>query len=110
MAIAAVVMAGLQKLPRKAIPETLEIMMRATGVDSVTLRSGLLRSVPVEIEEAQVKFRLSSVSSFELAENRRSSGSGSFHLIPLLYRSVLSIRKPFAELPFNIPCISLFLP
>jgi hypothetical protein len=55
MAIAAAVMAGLRKLPREAVPETLEIVMQATGVDSVTLLSGLLRSVPGEIEEAQVK-------------------------------------------------------
>lgn len=55
MTIAApVVMAGLRKLPRKAIPETLEIVMQATGVDSRTLLSGLLRSVPAEIREAQV--------------------------------------------------------
>lgn len=58
MAIAAPVMAGLRKLPRKAIPETLEIVMQATGVDSVTLLSSLLRSVPTEIKEAaQVKSR-----------------------------------------------------
>jgi len=55
MAIAAPVIAGLRNLPRSAIPETLEIVMQATGVDSVTLLSSLLRSVPAEIKEAQVK-------------------------------------------------------
>ncbi len=55
MAIAApVVMAGLRKLPKKDIPETLEIVMQATGVDTKTQLSGLLRSVPAEIKEAQV--------------------------------------------------------
>ncbi|KAG0623288.1 hypothetical protein M758_3G162800 [Ceratodon purpureus] len=53
MAIAAAVMAGLQKLPREAVPETLEIVMQATGVGSVTLLSSLLRSAPAKVEEAQ---------------------------------------------------------
>ncbi len=54
MAVAATVMAGLRQLPANAIPETLDIVMQATGVNPVTLLSGLLRSVPAEIREAQV--------------------------------------------------------
>jgi len=57
MAIVATVMAGLRQLPTNAIPETLDIVMQATGVNPVTLLSSLLRSAPAEIKEAQVKWR-----------------------------------------------------
>ena len=79
MAIAAAVITGLRKLPREAVPETLEIVMQATGVDSVTLLSGLLRFVPAEIELAQVSPIAVKIVPFEL-----TLPSGSFHSIPLL--------------------------